>query len=111
MNIRDNKNSTIYFTITGMHHHLGGNCAEYLKEIFKQGSKVKLVKEHDNEYDNEAILVKFPGLGKVGYVANSVYTVLGESYSAGRLYDKFDEETTGTVYALLPGGIICTLNK
>ena len=37
------------------------------------------VKEPDNEYDNEAIQVKIKGLGKVGYVANSPYTVKGES--------------------------------
>ena len=45
-----------------------------------------LKKEKDNEYDKEAISVNLPGLGKIGYVANSPYTVLGESYSAGRLY-------------------------
>ena len=28
------------------------------------------------------------GLGKVGYVANSTHTVLGDCYSAGRIYDK-----------------------
>ena len=38
-------------------------------------------------YDKEAISVNLAGLGKIGYVANSPYTVLGESYSAGRLYD------------------------
>lgn len=56
-------------------------------------------------------MVKMPGLGKIGYVANSICTVLGESYSAGRLYDKFGDTTTGTVYALVNGGIICTLDE
>ena len=51
-----------------------------------------LKKEPDNKYDHEAIQVKVPGLGVIGYVANSVQTVLGESYSAGRLYDKIDDE-------------------
>ena len=50
----------------------------------KKGMKVKLVKEPDNEYDQEAIQVKIKGLGKVGYVANSSYTVKGKSMSAGR---------------------------
>ena len=31
----------------------------------EKGMKVKLVKEPDNEYDNEAIQVKIKGLGKV----------------------------------------------
>ena len=45
----------------------------------------------DNEYDKEAIKVTYEGLGKIGYVANSSYTVIGESMSAGRLYDKIGD--------------------
>ena len=70
----------IYFTITGMSHYYGDN-------FFEKGMTVTLVKEKDNEVDSEAIKVELEGLGTVGYVANSPYTVLGESYSAGRLYD------------------------
>ena len=51
----------------------------------------KLEKEPDNEYDKEAIKVTYEGLGKIGYVANSSYTVIGESMSAGRLYDKIGD--------------------
>ena len=58
------------------------------KISLKPKMKVKLVKEPDNEYDKEAIKVEMPGIGHIGYVANSPYTVVGESYSAGRLYDK-----------------------
>ena len=43
----------------------------------KKGMKVKLVKEPDNSYDQKAIQVKIKGLGNVGYVANSSYTVKG----------------------------------
>ena len=50
-----------------------------------------------------------PGLGKIGYVANSPYTVLGESYSAGRLYDKISEEASGKVKFKLDKGVICEL--
>ena len=56
-----------YFTIAGCNHYYGN-------EYMKKGMKVKLVKEPDNEYDQEAIQVKIKGLGKVGYVANSSYT-------------------------------------
>ena len=71
----------IYFTITGMNHYYGS-------DFLKRGMRVKLVKEPDNEYDKQAIKVELDGLGLIGYVANSPYTVLGESMSAGRLYDK-----------------------
>ena len=70
----------LYFTITGTKYRHG-------QDFFKKGMKVRLVKEPDNEFDKEAIKVEMEGLGQVGYVANSTYTVLGESYSAGRLYD------------------------
>ena len=94
----------IYFTITGMDHYYGSN-------IFEPGTKVKLVKDPDNKHDREAIKVVLPGLDKIGYVANSVYTVLGESYSAGRLYDKIADEVWGTVLYKLDRGIVCTLDS
>ncbi len=94
---------TIYFTIAGTNHYYG-------QEFFKPGMKVKLIKEPDNKVDKEAIKVELKGLGVIGYVANSPYTVLGESMSAGRLYDKIDETATGKVLYVLPTGILCTLN-
>ena len=68
----------IYFTITGTKYRCG-------HDFMKPGMKVKLVKEPDNAYDAEAIKVMMKGVGLVGYVANSVYTVKGESWSAGRI--------------------------
>ena len=94
--------SNLYFTVTGLHHYCGDSFLE--KEMI-----VYLKKEEDNEYDKEAISVNLPGLGKIGYVANSPYTVLGESYSAGRLYDKISEEASGKVKFKLDKGIICEL--
>ena len=47
---------------------------------------------------------------QIGYVANSPYTVVGESYSAGRLYDKIGDEATGTVLYVLPKGVLCVLD-
>ena len=89
--------SNIYFTVTGLHFYYGDSFLE--KEMI-----VYLKKEKDNEYDKEAISVNLPGLGKIGYVANSPYTVLGESYSAGRLYD-----ASGKVRFILNKGVICEL--
>lgn len=39
-----------------------------------------------NKTEFREIKVTYEGLGKIGYVANSSYTVIGESMSAGRLY-------------------------
>ncbi len=98
----------IYFTITGTRYFHGDGFLEYAKEFLKPGTEVQLIKEPDNEYDKEAILVRWGGLGDIGHVANSVGTVLGESYSAGRLYDKIGDEAFGYVEAVLPHGILCS---
>ena len=76
---------------------------------FSKGMKVKLEKEPDNEYDKEAIQVKVKGLGKVGYVANSPFTVKGESMSAGRLYDKISDKAKGKVVFVVDGGVVCRI--
>ena len=94
---------TIYFTVTG-------TCFRYGTEPFEAGTQLRLVKEPDNEHDREAIKVEFPGLGTIGYVANSVKTVLGESYSAGRLYDNIGDTAAGTVMLKLPNALLCTVS-
>ena len=93
----------IYFTIAGMNHHYG-------QEFVEPTMEVKLVKEPDNEFDKEAIRVEMPGIGLIGYVANSPYTVIGESISAGRLYDKIGDTARGNVLYVLPKGVLCSLN-
>jgi hypothetical protein len=92
----------IYFTIAGTKHHYG-------QEFMEKDMKVRLKKEPDNECDAEAIKVMMEGLGHVGYVANSPYTVLGESYSAGRLYDKIGDTAEGTILYVLDKGVLCFL--
>ena len=94
----------IYFTIAGMNHYYGS-------DFLKKGMKVKLIKEPDNKYDKEAIRVELKGLGKIGYVANSPYTVLGESKSAGRMYDLMKKKAKGRVLYITPKGVICALVK
>lgn len=37
------------------------------------------------------------------------WTVVGESYSAGRLYDKIGEKASGKILYLLDEGILCAL--
>ncbi len=92
----------IYFTVAGTNHYFG-------QEFFEPKMEVKLIKEPDNEFDKEAIRVEVDGLGTVGYVANSPYTVQGESMSAGRLYDRMGDTAKGIVKFVLPQGILCEL--
>ncbi len=66
-------------------------------DIFSPGMIVKLVKEPDNPKDSEAIKVLLPGDIPAGYVANSVHTVTKGTYSAGRIYDKFEDEAFAKV--------------
>lgn len=93
-----------FFTITGTRHHYG-------QEFFEPGMDVKLIKDPENEVDKEAIKVELEGLGLVGYVANSPYTVQGESVSAGRLYDRIGETAIGVVKYVLPQGVLCELKN
>ena len=65
-----------YITITGMSHY-------YDMKPFKIGKRLKCIKEPDNDYDDEAIKVVLKHIGTVGYVANSVYTVIKGTKSAG----------------------------
>ncbi len=92
----------IYFTITGMHFFEGD-------EFIEPGMEVMLEKEPDNKYDNEAILVKLPGVAAIGHVANSCNTVIGECYSAGRIYDKIGDNAYGKVLYKMGRGVVCEL--
>lgn len=96
--------SKVFFTITGTKYRYG-------QDFFEAGMEVCLKKEPDNEVDKEAIKVEVKGLGLVGYVANSPYTVLGESMSAGRLYDRIGDTAVGVVKYVLPQGVVCKLKK
>ena len=96
--------SKLFFTLTGTRYHYG-------KEFLKLGMTVQLVKEPDNKYDKEAIVVRLKGLGDIGYVANSIGTVIGDSMSAGRIYDKIGETAEGKVLYDMEQGVLCKLKK
>ena len=96
--------SKVYFTLTGTKHYFG-------KEFLKKGTKIRLEKELDNEYDKEAIKVTDEGLGKIGYVANSSYTVIGDSMSAGRIYDRIGKKAKAKVVLVTDHGTICSISK
>ena len=89
-----------YFTMTGMNHYFGTKSMD-------EGMKFKIKKEPDNKYDHEAIKCTLKPLGKIGYLANSTYTVLGETLSAGRLYDKIGKKSKAKVVCVTERGVIC----
>lgn len=75
----------MYITITSFNNMHG-------EKALKIEGIVKLVKEPDNKYDTEAIYCEMRHFGKIGYVANSVQTVIKGCMSSGRLYDKINDE-------------------
>ena len=56
-------------------------------------------------------MVMMKGVGQVGYVVYSFYTVKGESRSAGRFYDHIGTKAIGTVQIILPDEVIFKLDK
>ena len=42
-------------------------------------------------------------------MANSPFTVKGESMSAGRLYDKIGDKAKGKVIFVVDGGVVCRI--
>ncbi len=94
----------VFFTLTGL-------SSRYGSDFLKEGMKLYLEKEPDNDYDKEAIRVTRPGMGTIGYVANSIYTVQGDTMSAGRLYDKIGTSAKAKVVAVTPKGAICKVCK
>ena len=69
-----------FVTITGVRNYYG-------MKPFKVGKIFRIVKEEDNDYDEEAIRAELPMIDTLGYVANSANTVFAGTVSAGRLYD------------------------
>ena len=100
----EKKIKKVYFTLTGTKYHYG-------MDFLEKGMKLYLEKEPDNKYDKEAIMVKKEGLGLIGYVANSTYTVIRESMSAGRLYDKIGKKATAKVVMLTNAGVIWSISS
>lgn len=94
----------IYVTLTGTAYFFG-------TDFLKKGMKVKLVKEPDNKYDPEAIRVELKGLGTIGHVANSVKTRMGESFSAGRLYDRIGKKAQAYVELVAPAGVLLRVDN
>ena len=57
----------LYVTVTGFANY-------YHKKPFAIGNVLICVKEPSNKYDSEAITVKLPIIGKVGYIVRVMFT-------------------------------------
>ena len=79
--------------------------------VRKRGVRGEVEQGPGNKYGKGAIRVNMEGLGKIGYGANSAYTVMGESMSAGRLYDKIGEKAEGKVVLVTERGVLCKVCK
>ena len=89
----------IFVTITGQNHYLG-------MKPYKVGRIVKLLKDVENEHDEDAIAVVLPFIDVVGYVANSTNTVFQGTYSAGRLYDKIGDAVFAEIMFITHSSVI-----
>lgn len=89
-----------FITITGMAHYYG-------MVPFKVGNKIKCIKEPENIYDSEAIRCELKHIGKVGYVANSPFTVATGTKSAGGIAHKVRKEFKAEVMFITGHSVIC----
>ncbi len=92
----------IYLTISHIDEYCGYNH-------IKVGDVFKLIKDHNNIYDDEAIAVYDKNNIKNGYVANSVHSVARGTYSAGRLYDLIEDETECEARFILDDKVIALI--
>ncbi len=72
---------------------------------------LELINEPDNKYGKEAIRVELKPFGKIGYIANSTKTVVGECYSAGRLYDKIGNKANAEICFVTLSGVIAKVKN
>lgn len=79
-----------YLTITHIDDYAG-------IESIRPGMKLRLKKDHDNPYDDEAIAVYLNREIRCGFAANCTHTVCRGTHSAGYLQHLFDEEAGCTV--------------
>lgn len=94
----------MYVTVTGFSNY-------YQKKPFSIGSILICEKDPSNKYDSEAIAVKLPIIGQVGYISNSPSTMAGGTTSAGRIYDKVEDVFYIRVLFITQSKIICRVEN
>ena len=94
--------SELFVTVTGINHYYGITP-------FEIGREIQLAKEPDNLYDSDAIVATLPYIGAIGYVANSVHTVVRGTFSASRVYDRLGCNATAKVMFVNGSSAICRI--
>jgi hypothetical protein len=89
-----------YVTIVGFKYYYGITP-------FKIGKKIKCIKEPSNEHDGEAIKAVLKPVGTIGYIANSPYTVVNGTKSAGKISHKVKKKFEVEVMFITKSQIIC----
>ncbi len=92
----------MYITVTGFSNYYG-------RKPFNVGSLLICEKDPSNKRDSEAILVKLPYIGTVGYIANSIVNVAAGTMSAGRLYDKVEDTFYARIMFITQSKVICRI--
>ena len=92
----------LYATVVGLKNYKGNH-------VFKLKSKIKLIKEPENDYDTEAIVCELKYIGKTGYIANSTKTVIKGTMSAGRIYDKINDISYAEVKFIANDSVIAKI--
>ncbi len=95
----DMSNTTTFVTINHLTDYPVGNR-------LKVNDTLTLRKDLNNEYDDEAIAAYGRHGLKCGYVANSVITVARGTLSAGRIYDRFEQECKCIIRFIMEDQII-----
>ncbi|MDL2311215.1 hypothetical protein LJC13_04490 [Peptostreptococcaceae bacterium OttesenSCG-928-C18] len=91
-----------YITLTGLKYY-------EIAESLKVGMQLICIKDLDNKYDQDAIVVVTKGLYRVGYVANSPYTVAKGTKSASRIYDTLKQGVYVEVKFIIKDSVICEI--
>lgn len=92
----------MYITITRSNNYLG-------IESYIIGQELVLVKDKDNRYDDESILVKTTTDAKCGYVANSVNSVARGTHSAGYIYNMIKDDQKCLVSFIVEDKVIAEI--
>ena len=98
------EDKTVYVTINHL-DDFGGYT------MFRVGDTLTLKKDLNNCYDDEAIVAYNKHGCKCGYVANSVCTVVRGTYSAGRVYDKINDEESCKICFITEDMLIAKIDE
>lgn len=94
----------MYVTVTGFSRYYG-------KKPFAIGNVLICAKDPSNTYDSEAIVVRLPIIGKVGFIANNTQYIAGGTMSAGRIYDKVEDTFYIRVMFTTQSKVICRIEN